>query len=81
MAKPSSAREFDIVTVLKCIYSHHIDRIHQPSAELFQMFDRLLLLKKGGQTVYFGDVGEGSSTMLEYFKSNGAPPCDPEANP
>ncbi|OAX36457.1 pleiotropic drug resistance ABC transporter [Rhizopogon vinicolor AM-OR11-026] len=55
--------------------------IHQPSAELFQMFDRLLLLKKGGQTVYFGDVGRGSSTMLEYFESNGAPLCDPDANP
>ncbi|KAG0700792.1 ABC-2 type transporter-domain-containing protein [Suillus ampliporus] len=55
--------------------------IHQPSAELFQVFDRLLLLKKGGQTVYFGNIGEGSSTMLEYFQRNGAPRCDPEANP
>ena len=27
--------------------------IHQPSAELFQVFDRLLLLPKGGQTIYF----------------------------
>jgi ATP-binding cassette subfamily G (WHITE) protein 2 (SNQ2) len=32
--------------------------IHQPSAELFQQFDRLLLLKKGGQTVYFGNLGK-----------------------
>ncbi|KAG1767598.1 ABC-2 type transporter-domain-containing protein [Suillus placidus] len=55
--------------------------IHQPSGELFQVFDRLLLLKKGGQTVYFGDIGEGSSTMLEYFKRNGAPQCNPDANP
>lgn len=55
--------------------------IHQPSGELFQLFDKLLLLRKGGQTVYFGDIGEKSSTMLKYFERNGAPPCDEEANP
>ncbi|KIK95039.1 hypothetical protein PAXRUDRAFT_11683 [Paxillus rubicundulus Ve08.2h10] len=55
--------------------------IHQPSAELFQVFDRLLLLRKGGQTVYLGDIGEGCSTLLEYFERNGAPHCDPAANP
>ncbi|KAG1748265.1 ABC-2 type transporter-domain-containing protein [Suillus paluster] len=55
--------------------------IHQPSAELFQVFDRLLLLCKGGQTVYFGDIGENSSTMLNYFERNGAPRCGSDANP
>ncbi|KAG2131012.1 ABC-2 type transporter-domain-containing protein [Suillus clintonianus] len=55
--------------------------IHQPSAELFQVFDRLLLLRKGGQTVYFGDIGDKSSTLLEYFERNGAPHCDENANP
>ncbi|KAH9911829.1 YDR011Wp-like protein, partial [Epithele typhae] len=43
--------------------------IHQPSAELFQVFDRLLLLKKGGQTVYFGDIGRRSSTLIEYLSA------------
>ncbi|KIJ10442.1 hypothetical protein PAXINDRAFT_86049, partial [Paxillus involutus ATCC 200175] len=47
--------------------------IDQPSAELFQVFDRLLLLGKGGQTVCFGDIGEGCSTLLEYFERNDAP--------
>ncbi|KAG0700795.1 ABC-2 type transporter-domain-containing protein [Suillus ampliporus] len=55
--------------------------IHQPSAELFQVFDRLLLLRKGGQTVYFGDIGDKSSIMLDYFERNGASRCDPDANP
>ncbi|KIX08400.1 uncharacterized protein Z518_03056 [Rhinocladiella mackenziei CBS 650.93] len=55
--------------------------IHQPSAILFQEFDRLLFLMKGGKTIYFGDVGPNSRTMLDYFERNGAPPCDNDANP
>ncbi|RYP91869.1 hypothetical protein DL770_002046 [Monosporascus sp. CRB-9-2] len=55
--------------------------IHQPSAILFQRFDRLLLLAKGGRTVYFGDIGAGSQTLLDYFVRNGAAPCPPGANP
>jgi len=46
--------------------------IHQPSAMLFQRFDRLLFLKTGGQTVYFGEIGENSSTLTSYFERNGA---------
>ncbi|KAK5185792.1 GTPase-activating protein [Exophiala sp. CCFEE 6388] len=55
--------------------------IHQPSAILFQEFDRLLFLMKGGKTIYFGDIGPNSRTMLDYFERNGAPQCDDDANP
>ncbi|KAM0335530.1 hypothetical protein ACHAQA_000578 [Verticillium albo-atrum] len=55
--------------------------IHQPSAMLFQRFDRLLFLAKGGRTVYFGDIGENSETLTSYFERNGAPPCPPGENP
>jgi ATP-binding cassette subfamily G (WHITE) protein 2 (SNQ2) len=54
--------------------------IHQPSASLFESFDSLLLLAKGGQTVYFGETGENSTILLNYFSQNGAP-CDPDVNP
>ena len=55
--------------------------IHQPSAMLFQRFDRLLFLAKGGRTVYYGDVGTNSKILVDYFVRNGGPPCPPAANP
>ncbi|RSL90675.1 hypothetical protein CEP52_014514 [Fusarium oligoseptatum] len=55
--------------------------IHQPSAMLFQRFDRLLLLAKGGKTVYFGKVGKNSSTLMDYFVRNGGLPLPEGANP
>ncbi|KAG5753808.1 hypothetical protein H9Q70_003571 [Fusarium xylarioides] len=54
--------------------------IHQPSAQLFAQFDTLLLLTKGGKTVYFGDIGDNAATVKDYFGRHGAP-CPPEANP
>lgn len=55
--------------------------IHQPSAILFQEFDRLLFLAKGGKTVYFGEVGENSQTLLNYFENQGARKCGKDENP
>ncbi|KAF9365572.1 hypothetical protein BGX34_009398 [Mortierella sp. NVP85] len=55
--------------------------IHQPSSQLFAFFDDLLLLAKGGKTVYFGDLGADSSLLINYFEKNGAPKCAPDANP
>ncbi|KAF2008613.1 pleiotropic drug resistance protein, ABC superfamily [Aaosphaeria arxii CBS 175.79] len=55
--------------------------IHQPSAMLFQRFDRLLLLAKGGKTVYFGEIGTNSQKLLDYFHRNGGKGCLPGVNP
>ncbi|KAI1075018.1 ABC-2 type transporter-domain-containing protein [Whalleya microplaca] len=55
--------------------------IHQPSAMLFQQFDRLLLLSFGGKTVYFGDIGHNSKALTTYFESHGAHPCGASENP
>ena len=54
--------------------------IHQPSTTLFEQFDRLLLLRKGGQTIYFGPVGEHSRELLGYFERNGARKCGDDEN-
>jgi ATP-binding cassette subfamily G (WHITE) protein 2 (SNQ2) len=54
--------------------------IHQPSAALFEAFDVLILLAKGGRTTYFGETGRDSSILLDYFSRNGAP-CPQDANP
>ncbi|DAZ98910.1 TPA: hypothetical protein N0F65_001349 [Lagenidium giganteum] len=43
--------------------------IHQPSSEVFHLFDSLLLLKRGGQTVFFGELGKESSKLIDYFES------------
>jgi len=46
--------------------------IHQPNAALFENFDRLLLLQRGGRTVYFGDIGKDAHILRSYLKRHGA---------
>lgn len=42
--------------------------IHQPSVAIFNDFDNLLLLKAGGETVFFGDLGKESCKLIEYLE-------------
>jgi ABC-type multidrug transport system ATPase subunit len=53
-----------------------ISVIHSPSAQTFRQFDDLLLLGKGGRTVYFGPVDKAT----QYFERIGFP-CPPNENP
>ncbi|KAE9566150.1 ZEB2-regulated ABC transporter 1 [Colletotrichum fructicola] len=55
--------------------------IHQPSAVLFERFDRLLLLARGGRTVYFGQIGRNAKVLLDYFVRNGGPQPKKGQNP
>ncbi|KAM3398957.1 pleiotropic drug resistance protein 2 [Capsicum galapagoense] len=43
--------------------------IHQPSIDIFEAFDELLLMKRGGQVIYAGSLGARSQTMVEYFEA------------
>eukprot|EP00798_Chlamydomonas_sp_ICE-L_P016439 gene16439-22657_t len=43
--------------------------IHQPSLEIFQAFDELLLLKRGGETIFFGDMGVDQCHLIQHFES------------
>ena len=54
--------------------------IDQPSSLLFESFDRLLLLERGGETVYFGDIGADSHILRDYFARYGAV-CPQNVNP
>lgn len=55
--------------------------IHQPSSTVFDMFDDLLLLKKGGEVVYHGPTGRQSIEIVNYFESLGAPRIELGENP
>ncbi|KAJ0396680.1 hypothetical protein ATCC90586_009163 [Pythium insidiosum] len=56
--------------------------IHQPSSEVFMVFDSLLLLKRGGETVFFGELGENASQVIQYFESvPGVTPIEDGYNP
>ncbi|RDX65618.1 ABC transporter G family member 39, partial [Mucuna pruriens] len=43
--------------------------IHQPSIDIFEAFDELLLMKRGGQIIYNGPLGQQSQKLIEYFEA------------
>uniref|UniRef100_A0A0P4ZDT8 Protein white n=1 Tax=Daphnia magna TaxID=35525 RepID=A0A0P4ZDT8_9CRUS len=68
----------NIVQVLKNIASTGktvVCTIHQPSSEVFALFDRILLMAEG-RTAFLGPV----SDALSFFSSQGLP-CPPNYNP
>jgi ATP-binding cassette, subfamily G (WHITE), member 2, PDR len=50
-------------------------------AAVFGLFDDLLLLKRGGRVVYFGELGEQSKILTKYFEDRGARPIERQENP
>ncbi|KAH0449837.1 hypothetical protein IEQ34_020529 [Dendrobium chrysotoxum] len=42
--------------------------IHQPSIDIFEAFDELFLMKRGGQEIYVGPLGYHSCHLISYFE-------------
>ncbi|KAL5701728.1 transcription factor [Ranunculus cassubicifolius] len=42
--------------------------IHQPSIDIFEAFDELFLMKRGGQEIYVGPLGRHSCDLISYFE-------------
>lgn len=42
--------------------------IHQPSIEIFESFDRLVLLGMGGEGIFVGNIGHESRDLIDYFQ-------------
>ncbi|KAK9854775.1 hypothetical protein WJX84_003723 [Apatococcus fuscideae] len=56
--------------------------IHQPSIDIFEAFDELLLLKRGGTTTYYGNLGTDSCDLIAYLESiEGVPKIQRGINP
>ncbi|KAG9149461.1 hypothetical protein Leryth_022202 [Lithospermum erythrorhizon] len=56
--------------------------IHQPSIDIFESFDELLLMKRGGELIYAGPLGQKSCTLIKYFEEiEGVPKIKPGYNP
>ncbi|MED6194939.1 transcription factor [Stylosanthes scabra] len=56
--------------------------IHQPSIDIFESFDELFLMKKGGQEIYVGPLGHNSSDLIHYFQGiEGVNPISDGYNP
>ncbi|KVI07937.1 AAA+ ATPase domain-containing protein [Cynara cardunculus var. scolymus] len=56
--------------------------IHQPSIDIFESFDELILMKTGGQIIYAGPLGQHSHKLVEYFEAiSGVPKIRNGYNP
>ncbi|KAM0747667.1 putative membrane protein of the ATP-binding cassette transporter superfamily [Meredithblackwellia eburnea MCA 4105] len=78
-----SQAAYEIVRFLRKIAATGIAllcTIHQPSGDLFEMFDSVILLAPGGKTVYAGPTGDNANIVTGYFGRLGAV-CPAEANP
>ena len=70
-----SRTAFHIVSTLKKLTAQKrtvVCTIHQPQSSIYGLFDKVLILGRGGRVVYFG---KGGQDAVDYFDQLGFP-CD-----
>jgi ATP-binding cassette subfamily G (WHITE) protein 2 (PDR) len=55
--------------------------LQQPSSDIFFRFDQLLLLKRGGETVYFGSVLNRARPLVDYMSEKSGAAIPTRTNP
>ena len=74
-----SAGAYAVMSAVHTLSKHMavVCTVHQPSLELTKMFDDILLMKDGGEVVYFGAM----TNLVTYFAQAGLGECPPGKNP
>ncbi|KAM2885084.1 hypothetical protein COP2_012300 [Malus domestica] len=75
MDEPTSGLDARAAAIAICVVKNVVSTgrttvctIHKPSIDIFQSFDELLLMKRGGQIIYSGVLGHHSSKLVKYFE-------------
>ncbi|XP_057980716.1 pleiotropic drug resistance protein 2-like [Malania oleifera] len=89
MDEPTSGLDARAAAILMRVVKNAVDTgrtvvctIHQPSIDIFEAFDELLLMNKGGQVIYAGSLGRNSHRLVQYFEAiPGVPKIQKGYNP
>ncbi|XP_058103684.1 ABC transporter G family member 29-like [Magnolia sinica] len=89
MVEPTSGPDVRAAAIIMRTVRNTVDTgrtvvctIHQTSIDIFEAFDELLLMKRGGQVIYSGPLGQNSQKIIEYFEEIlGVPKIKEKYNP
>ncbi|XBI80345.1 hypothetical protein VPH35_089539 [Triticum aestivum] len=89
MDEPTSGLDARAAAIVMCAVKNVADTgqtvvctIHQPSIDIFEAFDELMLMKRGGELIYAGPVGHHSCEVIQYFQAiPGVPRIKDKYNP
>ncbi|KAG5244333.1 pleiotropic drug resistance protein [Salix suchowensis] len=89
MDEPTSGLDARAAAIVMRVVRNTVDTgrtvvctIHQPSIDIFDAFDELFLLKRGGEEIYVGPVGRHACHLIKYFEEiEGVPKIKDGYNP